>query len=232
MNRLRFFLVIFIIALATGCAGVTSNVYHSPTAQTAPLKPKVLFFPVDVEVSTRNAGGDLELSAELSESVATAYNSAALNLMFERGVQYIPYGTRNVIDEHIDVLKEANTIMDSVELSQLSKGGISSNRNFALSRDALEDLNQYGADYSIFSVVRAATASGGRTAVAALGAIAGVPVQTSDAQFRVAVFDLRDGQIKWANFDPLALPDIGNLTTADEEDWEKIIDHMFSEFSL
>jgi hypothetical protein len=232
MNRLKFLFALTMIAVMTGCAGIKSNVYHSPTAQGAPLKPKVLFFPADVEVSVRNAGGDLELSAELSEKISKAYNSAALNLMFERGVQYIPYGTRGILDEHIDVLKEANTIMDSVELSQLARGGISSSRNFALSRDALEDLNQYGADYSIFSVLRVATASGGRTAVAALGAIAGVPVQTSDAQFRVAVFDLRDGQIKWGNFDPVALPDIGNLTNADEEDWEKIIEHMFSEFSL
>ena len=56
-------------------------------------------------------------------------------------------------------------------------------------------------------------------------------MNTSDAQFRVAVFDLRDGQCVWANFDPMSLPD-GDWIDADEEDLEEIIDHMYSGFTL
>ena len=72
---------------------------------------------------------------------------------------------------------------------------------------------------------------GGRTAVAVFAAIGGVAVQTSDAQYRVAIFDVRDGQCIWANFDPMALPD-GNWIDADEEAWAEIIDKMYSGFSL
>jgi hypothetical protein len=219
------------LAFMVGCAGVASDVYSNPSAQVAPMKPKVIFVPSDVEISIRNAGGDLELNAEMSDGVSEAYNAAAMNLMFERGVQFIPYGTRGLKDEHVDVVREANTIMDSIQLSQSANGGIGSDRNFSLSEAARREFAEYGADYVTFSVLRAATASAGRQTVAVIAAIGGVPVNTSDAQFRVAVFDLRDGQCIWANFDPMALPD-GDWVDADEEDWEEIIDHMYSGFTL
>lgn len=232
MNTMTKLVAIFLgLSMLAGCAGVTSNVYTNPSAQVAPIKPKLIFVPADVEISIRNAGGDLELSAELSEQVSQAYNAAAMNLMFERGVQFIPYGTRGLKDEHVDVVREANTIMDSIQLSQTASGGIGSSRNFSLSEAARAEFKEYGADYVTFSVLRAATASGGRTAVAVFAAIGGVAVQTSDAQYRVAIFDVRDGQCIWANFDPLALPD-GNWIDADEEDWQEIIDKMYSGFSL
>lgn len=220
-----------ILLFMVGCSTVKSNVYNNPSAQVSPMKPKVVFVPADVEISIRNAGGDLELSAELTDQVSKAYNAGALNLMFERGVQFIPYGTRGVKDEHVDIIREANTIMDSIQLSQSPTGGIGSSRKFSLSEDAREDLAAYGADYVTFSTLRAATASGGRTTVAVIASIGGVAMQTSDAQFRIAVFDLRDGQCIWANFDPAALPD-GNWIDADEEKWQEIIAHMFSGFSL
>ena len=79
-------------------------------------------------------------------------------------------------------------------------------------------MSTSGADYLTITNIRAITPSGGRQAVAVLSAIAGVSVQTSEARFRVAIFDLRDGQCAWANFDPYALPD-GKWLRGDDEDW-------------
>ena len=224
----------FLIATAiflTSCATVTSNVYHSASSMTPPLSSKVLIFPPDAVVNLKNAGGSSEPRADWSEQVQSALTDAVVNYMFENGIEAIPYGSNTVSDQHIDVLRQATVMMDGVELSQRG-GGIGSQRLYALSQDQLDKLDSYGADYLLIVALRSDVASGGRQAVAILGALAGAVVETSSAQFRAAVFDLRDGQLAWANVDAQALSDIGNVVTANETGWERAIDHILSEFPL
>ena len=219
------------IGVLTGCAGVTSNVYNNASSQVSPMSPTMVFMPADIEINIQKAGGDLELDVELSDESREGYETAVNEFMFERGVRVVPYEAESTVDAHLDLVREANTVMDSIELSQSASGGIGSSRNLSLSESARSSLAGFGADYVTFTVLRATTPSGGRQAVAVLAAIGGVAVQTADAKFRVAVFDLRDGQCIWANFDPLALPD-GKWLKADEDEWLKNIEHMYQEFPL
>jgi len=230
-TNLKLITSFLFIGVLSGCAGVTSNVYNNASSQVSPMSPTLVFMPADVEINIQNAGGDLELDVELSDASRKGYEIAANEFMFERGVRVVPYGEESTVDAHLDLVREANTVMDSIQLSQSASGGIGSSRNLSLSKSARDSLAEYGADYVTFTVLRATTPSGGRQAVAVLAAIGGVAMQTADAKFRVAVFDLRDGQCVWANFDPLALPD-GKWLNADDEEWLENIDHMYQEFPL
>ena len=69
-------------------------------------------------------------------------------------------------------------------------------------------------------------------ATAVLAAIAGVPMETSSMQFRSALIDLRDGHVKWANFDDDALQDVGDLLDASESKWSSAVEHLLSDFPL
>jgi hypothetical protein len=217
--------------LIASCATVTSNVYHSASGLTPPLSSKVLIFPPDAIIYLKNAGGNNEPRADWSEQVQNDLVQAVIGYMFENGIEAVPYGDTKLSDEHIDVLRQATVMMDGVELSQKG-GGIGSERLYALSRDQIQKLSGFGADYLLIVALRSEVASGGRQAVAVLGALAGATVTTSSAQFRAAVFDLRDGQLTWANVDAAALADIGNVVKANDDKWEKAVNHILSEFPL
>ncbi len=219
-----------VVLMLSGCVA-PSNVYHSSTALPASLKSSVLILPPDVVVSVLNAGGTTEPRADWSAEVRTGLIEALQGHLYAKGVRFIPYDGADVSDDHLDVMRQANVMMDAVELAQ-AKQGIGSQRIYALGKGSREALRQYDADYVLVSVVRANQASGGRTAVAILGAVAGVAVETNAAEFRVGLFDLRDGQLKWANFDAQALPDIGNLVDASDADWSEAVAHLLTEMPL
>ena len=224
-------MTITIIVGLAGCATVTSQVFHSPSSLTPPLSSKVLIFPPDVTIYLKNAGGNNEPRADWSGEVRKNLGTAITGYMFENGIQAVPYQQEQLKDEHIDVLRQATVMMDGVELSQRG-GGIGSQRLYALSRDQIQKLTNFGADYLLVIALETEVASGGRQAVAFLGALAGATVTTSSARFRATLFDLRDGQLAWANVDSSALADIGNVVKANDEKWEKAVSHILSEFPL
>lgn len=226
MPNLKKLTSIFVTLLALGGCAATSNVYQNSGSMVPPDAPTMVLLPPDFEVSIKNAGGDLELDIELTAQARDGYQAAVMELMFEKGVRLIPYGSDSFSDAHLELVRESNTVMDSIELSQSAKSSLGSSRNLSLSESARETLAQFGAQYATFTIFRAVTPSGGRQAVAVIAALGGVAVQTSEAKFRVAVFDLRDGQCIWANFDPDALPD-GRWANADEEQWIKNTEHMY-----
>ena len=221
----KFAAALLALLFLGGCAA-TSNVYQNSGSMVSPSTPAMVLLPPDFEISIKNAGGDLELDIELTAQAREGYEAAVMELMFEKGIRLIPYGSNSFSDSHLDLVRESNTVMDSIELSQSARGSIGSSRNFSLSESARESLAEFGAQYATFTIFRAVTPSGGRQAVAVIAALGGVAIQTSEAKFRVAVFDLRDGQCIWANFDPDALPD-GRWANADEEQWIKNTEHMY-----
>ena len=231
MNLIRRLLIIFFTIFFVGCSGVTSNVYTNTSSMVMPEQPKLLLMPAEIEIKIRKAGGDLELDVERSDNAIKMYGISVADYMFEQGIQLIPYGSERTLDSDIDLVREGNTIMDSIQLSQSAAGGLGSARNFSLSKYSRDSMSKYEADYVVFTLMTAITASAGRQTVAVLSAIAGVPVVTNGASFRVAVFDLRDGQCVWANFDPYALPD-GVWVDADQIMWDKNILHMYQGFSI
>jgi hypothetical protein len=229
--RHRANLLLLILIVLSGCTTIKSNVYQSSSALAPPLSSKVLILPPDVVVSLKNAGGNNEPRADWSEETQSNLQNAIIGYMFENGVEAVPYKAKVIRDEHIDVLRQAMVMMDGVEFSQRG-GGIGSDRFYALSSDSKEKLEAFGADFVLIVALRSEVASGGRQAVAILGALAGATVTTSSAQFRAAIFDLRDGQLSWANFDAAALSDIGNVVNAGGEKWGVAVNHILSGFPL
>ena len=112
--------------------------------------------------------------------------------------------------------------------NSLGAGG----RDYRISPSELESLRSFGTDYAIIIQLSSNRATAGRQAVAFLGALAGAYVETSNSQFRSALIDLRDGQVKWANFDNLAIDDIGDVLNASPEKWEESVSHLMSGFPL
>ncbi len=231
-STFKFSILVSILVLS-GCATVTSSVYHSPSGQPPPLSSRILIMPPEVVVYLKNAGGNNEPRADWSDLVRHNLTESLFEYMFENAVEVVPYPSEALLDEHVALLGQAAVMMDAIELSQY-QGGTSTGvgRVYSLSGDSMEAISDIGADYVLVSELTSEVASTGRIAVAVLAAVAGVSAETSSAQFRVGLFDLRDGQIIWANNDRQALADIGNVVDASPQNWTGAIEHILSEFPL
>ena len=215
--------------VATAC-GTTSNVYHSPDALPSPLQPSVVVLPPDVVVSSRTAGGVMETHAGWSQTVATNLGVAIQEHLYEIGVRFALYGDA-LRDEDMAVVRQVNVLLDAIELSQLQTT-IGGDRDYILGENERVRLREHNAEYALLIAFRANRATAGRVITAVLAGMGGVALSTSDAQFRAALIDLRDGHVKWANFDPEALTDIGDLTKASADKWRAAVRHLLNEFPL
>ena len=220
-------LILAIILLAACATPIT--VYHSASALSPPMTSRVLVFPPDVIVSSVNAGGLREPNAEWSTDVIVKLNEAIMNHMFNEGIEYVPYGSNEVKDEHMDILRQAGVMMDGAQIT-----GGSTKRFYALGKSSIDALKSYDADYVFFTELDATTSTSGKIALDIL--LAGFGVGSTDTfgttVFRVGLFDMRDGQILYSNFDPNAINVIGNLSKADQEKMNEAITHIMAEFPL
>ena len=222
-------LAIGILALLVGCAA-PSKVYHSPDALAAPVQPAVLILPPDVLINVKTAGGTVEPRADWTETVSMKLGDALQQHLYENGVRFVEYGPQ-LLDQDVGVIRQTNVLLDAIELSQL-RNTIGGGREYRLGEDETSRLREFGTDYALLVVLRANRASGGRQAVAILAAIGGVAVETSSATFRSALIDMRNGHIKWANFDIAALADIGDPVDSDATRWGKAVEHLLREAPL
>lgn len=229
---------LILVAVLSGCA-TTSLVYHSPDAQFPPLEPSVVVLPSDVVVSRMTAGGNLEARVDWSETVSSALRDAMKEQLYSRGVRFKEYG-ETLRDQDVDAIRQINVLLDAIELSQLKAAGATSrgtssmggDRDYVLGESERGGMREFGTDYALLMVLRANRASGGRIATAVLASVAGIPMETSSIRFRSALIDLRDGHVKWANFDDSALQDVGDLLKASEKKWSSAVDHLLSDFPL
>jgi hypothetical protein len=223
-------ILLVIGALVLAACAAPSRVYQSVDALAPPVEPSVLIIPPDVEISLRTAGGILEPRADWSEEVSSDLDESLRGYMFENDLRFVNYGD-TLKDEDVDTIHHLNVVLDAIELRQARKS-VGGEREYALGETEIERLSAYGADYALVITLRASRASAGRQAVAFLAAVGGVPVETTTATFRAALIDLRDGHIKWANFDESALADIGDPVSANEKRWSKATKHLLRELPL
>jgi hypothetical protein len=228
MNRKVWGALLVVFSLS-GC--VSSNVYQSTTALSPPINPSVLVLPADVEISLMNAGGNLEPRADWSEAARKGLYAALEEYFFEKGVLPVSYEGEVLADRDVDVIRQANVNLDAIELAQV-RGTMPGLRSYALTPELLENMEKYEADYAAFVMLRASQASGGRVAVGLLAAVGGISLEMGNASYRVAIFDLRDGQVTWANFDAEALGVLGNPAEASSEAWQKSFESLFRDFPL
>lgn len=238
----RLVFLICATALVGGCA-TQSLVYHSSDARSSPVEPSLVILPLDVVVSLYTAGGHAKPRADWSGAVSDNLMDALRDRLYERGVRFSEYGS-DLHDRDMDAIRQMNVMLDAIELSRL-KGAVDmrqvgvtamgGDRDYFVAEGERERLGEFGTDYALFVALRANRASSGRIMTTVLAEIATLGASGMDAstmQFRSALVDLRDGHIKWANFDSEALADVGDLVKAKERRWQKAVDHLLKEFPL
>ena len=117
MIKLRNLVALVLVAALAGCIA-PSNVYHSSTALPSPMGASVLVLPPDVVISVLNAGGNEEPRADWSGQVQEDLLLALQGHMFENGIEFVPYSSAEIADDHLDVIRQTNTMMDAVEVGQ------------------------------------------------------------------------------------------------------------------
>ncbi len=218
------------IFLLAGCVA-PNVVYHSGTALQAPLHPSLTVLRPDAVVSLQTAGGMLEPRADWSEHVAKSLESAVHAHLFDAGVDFtdVPAGTE---DDEYAMWQSINLTLDAVELAMV-KSAIGDSRAYVMDEAQRDRVaRSTGADYALALVYRANRSSAGRIATSALVSLAGVSMEHNRARFRCALIDLRDGHVKWANFDSGNA--VANFDPASESErqWRKAVDVLMSEFPL
>lgn len=218
--------VAIVLAMA-GC--VAPNVtYHSDTALPPPLHPVLTVLQPDAVVYLQTAGGMLEPRADWSENVASQLAAAVESYLFDAGVDFIdaPAGTP---DDEYTMRQSINLVLDAVELATV-KGAIGDARTYtmdATQRDRVREAT--GADYALAVVFRANRSSGGRLV---LEFFAGGAMESHRLRFRSALIDLRDGHVKWANFDANQAVSNVNPASTQEKRWRQMVDILLSELPL
>lgn len=187
--------IVFLLATAVFlCGCVSPSVYQSGSALAPPLTSKVVVFPVQAIIAESKALSSAELSADDSAAVADIIGEEIMEYMFDKGIEYVPYGASRTKDEHIGLVREAAVITDAA-------GGKSSSgtRFYALSKDSLNSLEEYDANYILLSEYSRTSPSAGKVALSLL--LAGN--RETYVGFSWALFDLRDGQLVWSHSQPL-----------------------------
>ena len=218
------------ILLLAGCAA-PNVVYHSDTALPAPLHPSLTVLRPDAVVYLQTAGGMQEPRADWSEHVAKSLQSAVHDHLFDAGVEFTdaPAGTE---DDEYAMWQSINLILDAVELATV-KGAIGDSRAYVMEKEQRERVTEAtGADFALALVYRANRSSAGRIATSALVSLAGVSMEHNRARFRCALIDLRDGHVKWANFDSGNAVASFDPASESERQWRKAVDVLMSEFPL
>ena len=223
-------LVASVALLVTGCATAPTTIYKPTTAIPPPLEASVLVLPADVEMYQVSAGGNDELKADWSEAAREGLYEALEEFFFERGVRPIGYASDSLEDQDLAIIRQANINLDAIQLAQEGRAQPGM-RQYALSPELTASLAEYDADYALFVMLRARKASAGRAVVRVLTR-GPLSFEILVGSYRVALFDLRDGQVAWANLDPEAWRGLGNPADADAAAWLKSFRVLFRDFPL
>ena len=227
-NRIRFLIGgLILMIIMVGCAS-PNVIYHSSTAMPAPLHPKLTVLRPDAVVSLQTAGGLLEPRADWSEHATASLAEAVRSHLFDAGIDFTdaPVGTDD--DEYI-MRQSINLVLDAVELSTV-KGTIGDARTYVMDKAQRKRVAEAtGADYALAMVYRYNRGSGGKVFVSLMSGTA-----INSARFRCALIDLRDGQVKWANFDFANAKSAAHVNpdSTRPKTWRKAVDFLMKEFPL
>lgn len=224
VSKCRILIVMIAAIVLSGC--VTNSVYKSGSALSIPLASKILVFPADVIVAESKALSATEPLADESKEVAVVLNNAIMAFMFDRGVEYVPYGASVTKDEHISLVRQAEVIVDAAQ----SKSS-SSAKFYALSKDSLSSVSQFDADYVLLSDYSLTKPSSGAIAVSLLVGVANTETYEG---YNLALFDLRDGQLVWSHVQPVRAQRLHefSLEEANDATLKQIVSKMMMEFPL
>ena len=212
------------IIFLSGC--VTNTVYKSESALSVPLASKILVFPSEVIVAESKTFSAAEPLADETKEVAGVLNDAIMAFMFEKGVEYIPYGAASIRDEHVSLVRQAEVIVDAAQSRSSSTA-----KFYALGKESLNLLSEFGADYVLLSDYSLTKPTGAAIVVSLL---VGVANRDTYHGYNLALFDVRDGQLVWSHGQPMVSQGMlaSGLEGASDSTAKNIVSKMMTGFPL
>lgn len=219
-NKNNCFLLIFLLILS-GCA--TNSIYKSQTSLPIPLSSKILVLPPEVLFSKSQTLSDPEPHLEETIELADILDDLLMEFMFDRGVEYVPYKSKTISDEHIPLVQQAEVIIDATQSKRSSQ-----NRFYALSQDSINLLKNYDADYVLLSDYGLIKPTSEAVLVSLL---VGYVNRDTWESYSMSLFDLRDGQLVWYNYQPSVSIGAASGLKSRTKEWRlKTLNKIMSDF--
>ena len=214
-NAMAPLLFVCICLALAGCTTSRLFVVPPPNWQAAE-DAVVLLLPPDVQLSMLRAGGMEEVRADWTLAAYKNLKSAFAGQLALRGVNATVYDDFSQASpwhpEHAGLVKLHEAVGGAILTAPLlpTQRYYLPHLNYSLGDTAALLKRSYGARYAILSHSHAAYASGGRVALALLGAVGGVALPTGTQREFVSLIDLEDGRVIWFN----VLPARGSLANS------------------
>jgi hypothetical protein len=198
----RFLMVLLAALTLTACTTTSNRTAADVKPASISAGAKVMVIPPDVELSMLLASGVQEPKAEWSKSAAENLGASIKAHLDGRG-----HAHRVMVDDVAawegregQVLRLHEAVAQSVLL--FNYGYIKLPTKTRVLDWTIGDggkllAEKYDADFALFLLARGSYSSGGRAAMAVLGAVAGVSVPLGGQQLFVQLVDLRTGRVVW-----------------------------------
>jgi hypothetical protein len=196
--------LIAILALSLLSACTTANTrQHSETMPRPPAGAKILVVQPDISLALLTATGAREPRADWSkqgQDNLAAQISAALSARGHAAQGFDPAGS---MDGRVgQILRLHQAVGESILFTSYGPVPLPTKKDkfdWTLGEGVQELGVQTGAQYALFTFGGGTYASGGRAAMAVLGAVAGLAVPLGNQQIFASLVDLRTGRILWSN---------------------------------
>jgi hypothetical protein len=189
------------LVLANCTTTSTKAILNDAKAPQASRTARVLLMPADIELSELTAAGIKEPKAAWTRSAQSHVRTALTRVLAEKNAKLVPAGRLAHSDTQLIKLHGAvgRTILRHKYVAQLQLPTKRGKFDWTLGRDVRKLRKRYNADYALFVLLRDSYSTGGRKALAVMGAIFGVGVSTGYQVGFASLVDLRSGEIVWFN---------------------------------
>lgn len=195
---LKFILSTLFLLILSGCK--TTNSYtHVNAEKPSNGTAKILVMPVEVEINTLTASGDLELEVDLTEQAKSDVTESMFRQNVAENLQLI--AMPELSSAHEELVNQHIALYDSVGYAAMTFTKVAQHKaksfDYSLG-NGLAFLKEYtDADLALFVNAYNTNSSGGRIAAAAFAAMWGVAIPMG-VDFAIAsVVDLESGDILW-----------------------------------
>lgn len=198
---------LFVVLVALALAACTTTNPQTMTGATPPAAARILVVEPDVQLSILTASGLQEPRADWSEAARTGLAEAFATNLRTQGHTPGAFSAVNNMEGRVgQIIRLHEAVAFSIFLNNYAPGGKLPTKaegfdwTLGEGASAIAAASGTDADYALFTVVRGSYSSGGRMAMAIVGAALGAAVPLGGQQMYTSLVDLRTGQVIWFNF--------------------------------
>lgn len=201
-------LVLAVLALGFAGCTQTKTFVHDRVPKSPAGGVDVLLLEPDVQLSELSAGGIAFPKADWTEQGRANVHAALVRIMGRKNarlVYYEPPGAVALDDPYTQILKLHEAVGAEILADKYSRGSLlalptkKDKFDWTLGPDVRYLREAYAADYALFVYFRDSFASGGRVAMMAVLAMAGVALPGGLQVGYASLVDLNSGDILWFN---------------------------------